>query len=196
MGLVPWLFMNKVINEGIHIFIKYKKFIRKPEFPIEILSYVLILKSFIPFLVSLLILFSIIYYDNGLEQMNLFLLFFTIFLIIIFIRGLAVFLGSICLIIKDLSKIIPIILTALLFISPIFYLPKSLGNLILLGISNPLSYPITCFKYAVTSNTEYLIFSNSFFDYIILFSLSFLFLLLQIIIIKNIKYFTWFERII
>ena len=196
MGLVPWFFMNKVINEGINIFIKYKKFILKPEFPIEILSYVLVLKSFIPFCVSSSVLFLIIFIDNSLDQINLILLISTLILTIFFIRGFAVFVGCICLIIKDLHKVVPILLTILLFVSPIFYLPRSLGNLVFLGISNPLSYPITCFKFSLTGNIEYLIFSSSYLDFIILFLLSILFFLIQTIIIRNVKNFTWFERVL
>ncbi len=196
MGLVPWFFMNKVISEGINIFIKYKKFIRKPGFPIEILPYVLVLKSLIPFFISFIALFLIVFIDNSLDQMKLILLISTLILTIIFIRGFAVFVGFICLIIKDLHKVVPIILTVLLFVSPIFYLPKSLGNLVILGMSNPLSYPITCFKFSMTGNIEYLIFSGSYLDFIILFFLSILFFLIQMIIIRNVKNFTWFERIL
>ena len=186
MGLVPWLYISSVVNDGVMVIHTYAGFIRQPNFPYHILPNVLILKHLPAHIIGMAIVFFMMISTGDLGKINFPLLIIVYILLIAATSGIASVLGALAAIVPDIRTIVPILLMLLIYLSPILYLPEQLGKGVVIALVNPFSYMLTSFKFAITGEERYVLLSP-FFDLLILFCLAVLGVFSQRWVLSNIR---------
>lgn len=139
-GLIVFNLFAECVNRAPSLILSNANYVKKVVFPLEILPCVALgsalfqaLISFTVWLVAYVILF-------GVPHLTVFLLPIVTLPLLLFIMGITWFLASLGVYLRDVSQVIGIITTMLLFLSPIFYpasaLPEEYRQLLLL---NPLT---------------------------------------------------------
>lgn len=120
-GLMVYNLFAECINRSPGLVLGNVNYVKKVVFPLEILPIVAIGSAAFHFLVSLLVwlIFYLIYF--GIPQATLLL--FPLILIPFFLLtlGFSWFLASLGVFLRDVSQIVGVMTTALMFLSPIFY---------------------------------------------------------------------------
>lgn len=120
-GLMVYNLFAECINRSPGLMLGNVNYVKKVVFPLEILPVVAIGSAAFHFLVSLLVwlIFYLIYF--GIPQATLLL--FPLVLIPFFLLtlGFSWFLASLGVFLRDVSQIVGVMTTALMFLSPIFY---------------------------------------------------------------------------
>jgi lipopolysaccharide transport system permease protein len=146
-GLTPFNFFSAVINRAPGMVLAVPNYVKKVIFPLEILPIVVsgaaLFTSFIN--IGLILIGSLLIYHT--IPLSLWMLPFAYIPLILLTLGLAWFLASLGVFIRDVSQAISIIVQILFFMSPIFYsadaVPKSLKLIVTI---NPLSSVIDSFR--------------------------------------------------
>lgn len=120
-GLIPWFLFSQLITDLINSHTDNPNLLTKVYIPRIIIPCSYILVNFLEFLIStfVLIFISIFFFD--LFYINISLFFLASILMIIFCISLGSFLSIIVIQYRDIKHIIPIILQAGIFLSPIAY---------------------------------------------------------------------------
>lgn len=139
VGLIPWNFFNNGLRLGANAFLANSVLIKKVYFPRELLPLSAIIVELINFGFAFFIL-VIFLYGTGLP-LTVYAFWIIPILIsqILLTLGLALLFGSINVYYRDAMMILDVALTALFFLTPIFYSLEQYGTTTtLLGISfNP-----------------------------------------------------------
>lgn len=146
-GLTPFNLFSAVTIRAPGLILAVPNYVKKVVFPLEILPIVIIGAAFITSLINIvLILFGRLIIFGSLP-LTVFFLPLAYIPLILFTLGLAWFLASLGVFVRDVGQVISIIVQVLLFITPIFYpadqVPGALQFLITL---NPLSPVIESFR--------------------------------------------------
>lgn len=174
IGLITHSFFSECLIKSTGLIHGNANYVKKVIFPLESLCWVCLLSSLFQFFVSMIVFFTF-YFLMGYEFYLTQLLVPIIFIpVIIFALSLIMFLSALSVYIRDVSHVISLIVSVLLFLSPIFYsinsVPENYRWFIYL---NPITYPIEALRDIVIygdvlSVKSYLIyFSVSCFFYII-----------------------------
>ena len=125
-GLMVYNLFAECVNRAPGLILANVNYVKKVIFPLEILSWVSLgaalfhaTVSFFVWLIAYMLLF-------GMPHITLLLLPVVIFPLLLFIMGLSWGLAALGVYLRDISQIIGVITTALLFLSPIFYSASSL----------------------------------------------------------------------
>jgi lipopolysaccharide transport system permease protein len=125
-GLMVYNLFAECVNRAPGLILANVNYVKKVVFPLEILSWVSLgaalfhaTVSFLVWLIAYMLLF-------GLPHITVLLLPIVIFPLLLFIMGLSWWLAALGVYLRDISQIIGVITTALLFLSPIFYSASSL----------------------------------------------------------------------
>lgn len=146
-GLILFNFFSECISRAPGTIISNTNYVKKVIFPIEIFSLVNAMSALFHFFVSLIVwsIFSI--YFLKISFLNIITIPIILIPFILFVIGLSWFISAVGVYFRDLSQIIGILITALLFLSPIFYpitlIPEKYQIFIYL---NPLTFPIETFR--------------------------------------------------
>lgn len=142
-GLIVFNLFSECISRAPNLILANANYVKKVVFPLEILPWVAIGASLFHALVSLcvwLIAYAILF---GLPHITVLFLPLVIIPLIFLIIGLSWALASLGVYLRDVSQLISIIITILMFISPVFYpataLPEQYRKLLFL---NPLTLVI------------------------------------------------------
>jgi len=152
-GLTPFNFFSMVITRSPTLILTVPNYVKKVVFPLEILPVVIVGAAFITSLINVgLILVGRLLVFHSLPIMVLLLPLIYIPLILITL-GLAWFLSSLGVFVRDINQAIPVLVQILFFVSPVFYsidsVPDTLRFLIIL---NPLSSIIEGFRRILICN--------------------------------------------
>ena len=153
-GLTPFNFFSMVINRAPGLVLTVPNYVKKVIFPLEILPVVVagsaLFTSFIN--IGLILLGSLLVYHR--IPLSIWMLPLAYIPLILLTLGLAWFLSSLGVFIRDVGQAISIIVQILFFVTPIFYsadaVPQSMKIVVLL---NPLSSMIDNFRRALIWNT-------------------------------------------
>lgn len=142
-GLIVFNLFSECINRSTCLITSNVNFVKKVVFPIEILPIVNLLAALFHAGISLIVLFiAILAFKHQLHITVLLLPFITIPLMLS-ILGLSWILASLGVFIRDVPQTIGILVTILMFLSPVFYplsaLPVAFQKIVLL---NPLAFMI------------------------------------------------------
>lgn len=153
-GLMVFNIFSDSISRASGLIVDNKNYVKKINFPLETLSYVVVANAIFNFLIAYtLLLIANIFV---LKIMNISFVIAPLFLIplVFLILGLVLIISSLSVYIRDLSNILSLLITITLFTSPIFYslsmIPEQFVKFIYL---NPLTYPISIFKNIIFLNT-------------------------------------------
>ena len=142
-GLIVFNLFSECINRSTSLIVSNVNFVKKVVFPIEILPVANLLAALFHACISLIVLFiAILVFKQQLHLTVLLLPVITIPLMLS-ILGLSWILASLGVFIRDVPQTIGILVTILMFLSPVFYplsaLPADFQQIVML---NPLAFMI------------------------------------------------------
>tara|TARA_B100000242_G_C43020710_1_gene474970 strand:+ start:46 stop:852 length:807 start_codon:yes stop_codon:yes gene_type:complete len=145
-GLIQWFFFIDILS-NYDLLKKNKDYLIKKIFPFEIIFFVSLVISMIPFLTNIIVLMFIIYFKyQNLHFEIIYLPFYFIFLML-FALGILIIFSLLNLLLKDFKEFLRIFIIIGMFISPIIYMPNfNIPILDTIIMMNPFSYFITFFK--------------------------------------------------
>lgn len=146
-GLTPFNFFSMVINRSPGLVLTVPNYVKKVVFPLEILPLVVVGSAFITSLINIVLLLIGHMLVFRSFPMAVLLLPFAYIPLILLTLGLAWFLSSLGVFVRDIGQAIPVIVQILFFMTPIFYsvdrVPEGLRALLLL---NPLAPIVDAFR--------------------------------------------------
>jgi lipopolysaccharide transport system permease protein len=142
-GLIMFNLFAECINRAPGLILSNANYVKKVVFPLEILPLVALGSAMFHALISLGVWFIAYFILFGVPHITVFLLPLVILPLLLFIMGLTWGLASLGVYLRDVSQFIGVVITVLMFLSPIFYptsaLPEKYRLLLLL---NPLTLGI------------------------------------------------------
>ena len=142
-GLLGFNLFAECIGRAPALILANVNYVKKVVFPLEILPWVALGSALFHFLVGLIVwmVFYLLFF--GLPQTTALLLPVAILPLVLLTLGLSWFLASLGVYLRDVSQVIGIVLTMLMFLSPVFYplsaIPSDFQALLVL---NPLTLAI------------------------------------------------------
>lgn len=142
-GLLIFNIFSEVVSRAPTLIISNSNYVKKVLFPLEILPIVTLGSALFHGLISLFVLLLSKFLFMGTIHWTILLFPLILLPICLFSLGLSWFLASLGVFIRDIGQMINLIISALMFLSPIFYpmsaIPKELLYLYYL---NPVSYVV------------------------------------------------------
>ena len=125
-GLLVFNFFAECVNRAPTLIIANANYVKKVVFPLEILPWVILSTSLFHMMISFFV--WLVFYIISFGQLQLTLLFMPIiiFPLIFFTMGFAWILASLGVYLRDVAHIVGLMVTTLMFLSPIFYPLSSL----------------------------------------------------------------------
>lgn len=143
IGLIVFNLFSECIGRSPSLITSNVNYVKKVVFPLEILSFVNFFAALFHASISLIVLFLAIIIFKHSIHLTVFLLPLIILPLMLAILGISWFLSSLGVFIRDVAQTIGILISVLMFMSPVFYpvtaLPVSFQKIIML---NPLAYMI------------------------------------------------------
>lgn len=120
-GLMIYNLFAECITRSPGLVLGNVNYVKKVVFPLEILSIVAMGSAVFHFLISFLVwlIFYLVFF--GVPQVTLLLFPLLLIPFLLLILGLSWFLAALGVFLRDVSQIVGVMMTALLFLSPIFY---------------------------------------------------------------------------
>lgn len=123
-GIVPWMWVAGALTQGTTSIIDGRMYVGKTHFPTEVLALVPVLSNGVNFIFSLpiLVLFAVVL---GVH-LGISLLILPLIILIegLMVLGLVLIAGTFNVFYRDLQQLIVYVLTALFYVTPIFYTPS------------------------------------------------------------------------
>lgn len=120
-GLLVHLFFADCISRATTVIQNNANYVKKVNFPLEILCMVVVASSLFQFLVSMMV-FWMFYFLSGFSfSFGLFQILILIFPMILLGYGIVLFLSSLGVYIRDMAHAISLVISIMLFMSPVFY---------------------------------------------------------------------------
>lgn len=142
-GLMIFNVFSECISRAPTLIIGNVSYVKKVVFPIEILPVVVLASSLFHFFIAIIVwlIFYLIFF--GIPSYHIFFVPIIIIPLVFIILGVSYFLAALGVFIRDIVQLITIVVTMLMFLSPLFYpvsaLPVSFQHIMLL---NPLTFAI------------------------------------------------------
>lgn len=120
-GLIMYNLFSECVTRAPGLILSNINYVKKVVFPLEILPFVTLLSALFHWLISLGVWFVVYGFFYGVPHPTVIYLPLIVLPFVIFIMGLGWLLASLGVYLRDVTQIIGIIITALMFMSPIFY---------------------------------------------------------------------------
>lgn len=143
VGLIVFGFFADCINRAPSLIVSNVNYVKKVVFPLEIMPVVSVISSVINMSVGFLIWAFFYFYLYG--SVNLTFVFFPVILLpfYIFSLGLVYLLSALGVFLRDINQVIGVIVSGLMFLSPVFYEADRFPEQYRIYIDmNPLTVPI------------------------------------------------------
>ncbi|MGD7049705.1 ABC transporter permease [Rossellomorea marisflavi] len=147
VGIIPWFFINPSISQGSNSVFKQIKLVSKMKFPISILPSISIISNFFNFIIMIIIM-EVILYFNGVYP-SIYLLQFPYYLLctLVFLYATTLLFSTISTIVRDFQSLLQSTMRILFYMSPVLWdismMPAIFDPLIKL---NPIYYLINGFR--------------------------------------------------
>ncbi|HXF85706.1 MAG TPA: ABC transporter permease [Anaerolineales bacterium] len=142
-GLMPFYLFSETITRAPNLVLANVNYVKKVVFPLEILPVVSLCVALFQYVINFLVWLVFLLVFRGLPPLTIFLLPFVLLPFLLIILGLSWFLASLGVYIRDIGQLVGVIVTVLMFLSPLFYplsaLPQTYQIYMFL---NPLTYVI------------------------------------------------------
>ncbi|MDT7128617.1 ABC transporter permease [Citrobacter braakii] len=143
VGLIMHSFLAECLLRAPNLILQYSNYVKKVVFPLEILPIVVVLSAVFQSLISSAVLIMAFFIFNGFVNWTIIFAPLVFLPLIILSLGLTWLISSLGVYIRDIGQSIGVIVTVLIFLSPVFYplsaLPSGMQHIVLL---NPLTYII------------------------------------------------------
>lgn len=141
-GLIVFNIFSEVVSRAPTLVLSNPNYVKKIIFPLEILPLVNLGSALFNAGISLLIILIVILF-NGEISWTVLLFPIVIFPFCLIILGISWFLSSLGVYIRDIAQFINLLVSCLMFLSPIFYPISSIPeNLRFIFLLNPISYAV------------------------------------------------------
>ena len=142
-GMIMFNLFSECISRAPNLILSHSNFVKKIVFPLEILPCVTLLSALFHLCVSVLILLLAEWFIVGSVPPTAFLLPIVIAPLCVLVLGVSWALAATGVYLRDIGQTIGILVTALMFLSPVFFpvssLPERLRTFVYM---NPMTYPI------------------------------------------------------
>lgn len=142
-GIVVHAFFAECLNRAPGLISNNAQYVKKVVFPLECLGWVAILTALFQTTISLTVLLIFLWFLNGVVHPTVFLVPVIFLPLALLASGIIWFLSAVTVFVKDFAQIVGVLVTLMLFLSPVFYpvsvLPPLMQKLIYL---NPISFII------------------------------------------------------
>ncbi|MFH0255785.1 ABC transporter permease [Vibrio rumoiensis] len=146
-GLIIFNMFAECINRSPSIILSNVNYVKKIVFPLEVLPVVTVLSTLFHAAVSFLVWVIVYIILFGLPHPTLLFAPVVLIPILLLISGSVFFLSSLGVFVRDISQVVGLACTALMFLSPIFYPSSSLPTQYQFIVHlNPLTLPIEEFR--------------------------------------------------
>ncbi len=136
-GLIIFNLFSECLNRAPNLILENINYVKKVVFPLEILPWISLIAALFHTMISLCVLICFMLLLNHNIGLNSLWLPFILSPLIFLILGLSWFLASLGVFIRDLTQVLSMLLTAMMFMSPIFYpisaLPENIRTYIFLN---------------------------------------------------------------
>jgi lipopolysaccharide transport system permease protein len=151
-GLLIFSLFSEVVGRAPNLILEQPNLVKKVIFPLHILPWMTVLAALFNAFISIIVLIVGTWLMRGNINIQLFAIPLIILTFIPMLLGLSWFLSALGVYIRDIHNIIGLILTPMLFLSPIFYPASALPeNAQFLMQINPLTFIIESLRGAVLS---------------------------------------------
>lgn len=142
-GLTVFAFFSETVSRAPNLVVSNPSYVKKVVFPLEILPVATFLASLFQGLLTLIILYLADFLLFGRLPWTVIFLPIVLAPLTLFTLGLSWFVASLGVFLRDLAHIVPLALTALMFLTPVFYPVSAVpGQLAILCDLNPLAYAV------------------------------------------------------
>jgi lipopolysaccharide transport system permease protein len=142
-GMIMFNLFSECINRAPTLVLSHSNFVKKIVFPLEILPCVTLLSALFHLCVSVFILLMAEWLISGAVPPTAFLLPIVLIPLCVLILGVSWLLAATGVYLRDIGQTIGIIITALMFLSPVFFPVSSLPERFRTFVYfNPMTYPI------------------------------------------------------
>jgi lipopolysaccharide transport system permease protein len=142
-GLLVFNLFSECITKAPSLIMSNVNYVKKVVFPLEILPWVNLYSALFHGLIGLIVWLLAYYIFLGAHHLTMFYLPVVILPLCLIVLGLSWILASLGVYLRDIGQFIGIVVTALMFLSPIFYPLSSLtAKYQLLMLLNPLTIPV------------------------------------------------------
>ncbi len=120
-GYGPWLAINEGLMAGTTSITSQSALVKNMAFKTELLPIAATIIGLVPLLVSVAILTGLIILDGRVPDASWTIMLLVLFLQTMFVAGLGLFFGAANVFARDITFVLPSVLTMVLFLSPVFY---------------------------------------------------------------------------
>ncbi len=128
VALLPWNYFAGGMTEGMTSIIGNANLVKKVYFPREILPLSTLLANLINFLLSLPVLFAVIFITGGSVTSAVLLLPVIVVIESVFLLGMILLLSALAVFFRDVTHIMGVIIQLWFFVTPVFYSLESFGR--------------------------------------------------------------------
>ncbi|MCG7586641.1 ABC transporter permease [Photobacterium sp. OFAV2-7] len=121
IGLIVHSFLADCIGRATSLIQGNANYVKKVVFPLESLCWVALLSALFQFVIGLSVFFLFYFIDGNGISLTILLLPFVILPFVILAYSLILFLSSLSVYIRDVAHIMSIVISVMLFMSPVFY---------------------------------------------------------------------------
>jgi lipopolysaccharide transport system permease protein len=142
-GQLVFTLFAECVGRAPGLIVSNPNYVKRVVFPLEIFTWVSLLTAMFHFCVGLLVLLPVLLYTYGSVPFTALLLPLAILPMALLCAGLGWLLGALGVYVRDIGQIIGLVITALMFLSPLFYPASAVpaAHRWLLDL-NPLTMPI------------------------------------------------------
>ena len=128
-GLMVFNFFSEVIGRAPGLFVEQSNLVKKVPFPLELLPFVALASGIVHFLANLVILLAGVFLTGGMGEFWRLLLIPVVFAPLLpMLLGLCLLLASLGVYVRDLAQVVTMVVSLLMFLSPIFYSLESVKS--------------------------------------------------------------------
>jgi len=150
-GMIPWNFINNVVNQSGSAYINYEGLIKKIYIPKVIFPLSIVITLFLDALLSFAVLLSLIVILGGNISWVIFFVPVAFVILLVFALGVSFIVSVSTVFYRDLQYVLTIFMQGLFYLTPVLYIkdmiPSSLAVLISL---NPLTPLIEIFRFPIS----------------------------------------------
>ncbi|MGA7454025.1 MAG: ABC transporter permease [Rhodoplanes sp.] len=151
-GLVPYLVLMESVTRGAHVIREHLHLVKNVIMPIELVPLRLVLVSCMGQAASLGFLVFLTILDGDLSWRVIFLPVVIVFFVM-FILGIVYYVSGLGAVFNDLGHILGLLMTALMFLSPIAFKPDMVPSMLkAIVYVNPVSYPLEAFRWCLLAD--------------------------------------------
>ena len=119
--LLIFNFFSECVARAPSLVVSNVNYVKKVIFPLEILPFVSVLSALYHLAVSFLVWLAAYILFMGMPHLTVFLFPIVLLPLVLLVLGVSWFLSSLTVYLRDISQVIGVVITVLMFLSPIFY---------------------------------------------------------------------------